>query len=604
VGAAAHAATIIVTTAADDVSPGNGSVSLREAITAVNAGNDLGDPDIAAQSPDAFGVSDTIEFGIPGEGVHIIDLGTDPSAPNIPLPLVTRPVLIDGYTQGEATMNTLPVGNNAVLLVEINGLDAGTPIGGLLEIRGGNSTVRGLVINRAQGGNSAALRLAVGGGNTVTGNFIGVDPSGLIGRENGCQGLGIDGSSNNFIGGIDPGERNVISRTGGCGGGLVIANNSSNNRVVNNYLGTNAAGTVALGSSSGIIFLDNGGSSATAGNIIGGPAAAERNVISGNSTGIFLSGPGTHDNVILGNFIGLDATGTLGLGNNTGVQFNSSTRDNMIGGIASGDGNRIAFNRATGIALGFENGAQSAGIGNAILGNSIFSNTHIGIDIAGGNEDANRVTHNDTNDVDTGSNNLQNYPLLTSAIADGATVTIDGSFNSSPQTPFRLEFFFNSTCDPSGFGEGEVYLGSVMRTTNAMGDAEVDAQFAAPPAGFIAATATDPAAGTSEFSNCIPIAGTPGPTFTPSVPTRTPTHTATQTQVSTPPPTSTGEPISCPGDCDGSGDVTVDELVIGINVALGIAEVGQCPSFDTSDDGAITVDELITGIERALNGCG
>src|SRR5262245_19622237 len=142
VGGMAHAATIVVNTAVDDVSVNNGNVSLREAITAVNAGNDLGDPDITAQSSGAFGVDDSIEFVIPGDGVHTINLCADVSAPGIPLPAVTKPVVIDGYTQGNAAPNTLAVGNNAVLLIEINGLDAGTPTRGLLDIRAGNSVIR------------------------------------------------------------------------------------------------------------------------------------------------------------------------------------------------------------------------------------------------------------------------------------------------------------------------------------------------------------------------------------------------------------------------------------------------------------------------------
>src|SRR5262245_49805852 len=123
-GAAAHAATITVTTAVDDLSPSNGTVSLREAITAINAGNDLGDSDIAVQNPGTFGVNDTIQFSIPGAGVRTINLGTDASAPSIPLPTVTKPVVIDGYTQAGAMPNTRAVGNDAVLLIELNGSGA------------------------------------------------------------------------------------------------------------------------------------------------------------------------------------------------------------------------------------------------------------------------------------------------------------------------------------------------------------------------------------------------------------------------------------------------------------------------------------------------
>src|SRR5437762_1910065 len=89
---AAHAAVITVTTVSDDLTPNDGSVSLREAITAINAGNDLGDPDITAQNPGTFGTNDTINFNIPGAGVKTINVGTDPSASGIRLPTITKPV--------------------------------------------------------------------------------------------------------------------------------------------------------------------------------------------------------------------------------------------------------------------------------------------------------------------------------------------------------------------------------------------------------------------------------------------------------------------------------------------------------------------------------
>src|SRR3954447_22985616 len=70
-----HAATLTVTTIVDDATPNDGSVSLREAITAMNAGNDLGDPDISNQNPGSFGTNNTINFNIPGSGVKTINVG-------------------------------------------------------------------------------------------------------------------------------------------------------------------------------------------------------------------------------------------------------------------------------------------------------------------------------------------------------------------------------------------------------------------------------------------------------------------------------------------------------------------------------------------------
>src|SRR5207248_11755565 len=111
-------AVLTVTTSADDLTPNDGFVSLREAITAVNAVSSLGDPDIVAQGPGTFGTNDTINFNIPGAGAKSISVGTDASAAGIPLPAITKPVVINGYTQGVATTNTLANADNAVILIQ------------------------------------------------------------------------------------------------------------------------------------------------------------------------------------------------------------------------------------------------------------------------------------------------------------------------------------------------------------------------------------------------------------------------------------------------------------------------------------------------------
>ena len=81
--------------------------------------------------------------------------------------------------------------------------------------------------------------------------------------------------------------------------------------------------------------------------------------------------------------------------------------------------------------------------------------------------------------------------------------------------------------------------------------------------------------------------GCPGmPTFTPK-PTATPTARP-----------------SCVGDCNGDHEVTIEELIKGVNIALGALPLSDCPSFDSSGDGTVTVDELIRGVNNALNGCG
>jgi hypothetical protein len=83
-----------------------------------NAGNTLGDPDIIAQVPGVYGVNDAIHFNISGGGVHTITPGTS-------LPNITKPVVIDGYSQSGASANTLAVGDNAQLRIRLDGSTSG-----------------------------------------------------------------------------------------------------------------------------------------------------------------------------------------------------------------------------------------------------------------------------------------------------------------------------------------------------------------------------------------------------------------------------------------------------------------------------------------------
>ncbi|MDQ6625629.1 MAG: hypothetical protein M3Y69_05740, partial [Verrucomicrobiota bacterium] len=145
--AASRADTYTVTTTAD-----SGSGSFRQAILDANA----------RPGPDV------IAFNIPGSGVRSI-------VPATVLPSITDAVVIDGFTQPGASANTLAVGDNSVHLIELNGNNGGT--GAALIITAGNSTVRGLVINRftnASFNPGNAIRLQTNGGNTVVGCFLGL----------------------------------------------------------------------------------------------------------------------------------------------------------------------------------------------------------------------------------------------------------------------------------------------------------------------------------------------------------------------------------------------------------------------------------------------
>jgi hypothetical protein len=234
---------------------------------------------------------------------------------------------------------------------------------------------------------------------------------------------------------------------------------------------------------------------------IGGATPGAGNVISGNgSAGIQITG--AQETVVQGNFIGTDVTGTMDLGNDDyGVsitEFNVSINatDNTIGGTTPGASNVISNNSAGVLIL------SSSSTGNLVQGNSIFANTGLGIDL-----DPFGLTANDAGDGDTGANNLQNFPVLASAISSSGSISIAGDLNSTATTDFSLEFYASTACDASGNGEGQTFLGSTMVTTDGSGDTGFAVIFSATVAvgQFITATATDPNNNTSEFSQCMTV---------------------------------------------------------------------------------------------------
>ena len=115
---------------------------------------------------------------------------------------------------------------------------------------------------------------------------------------------------------------------------------------------------------------------------------------------------------------------------------------------------------------------------------------------------ADGVTANDPNDADTGANNFQNFPVLSSITSVGSNTTIQGNLNSTPNTTFQIDFYTSSALDPSGNGEGAQFFNTTSVTTDGNGNATINASFpVALGAGrVVTATATDPNGNTSEFS--------------------------------------------------------------------------------------------------------
>jgi titin len=293
-------------------------------------------------------------------------------------------------------------------------------------------------------------------------------------------------SGSNTIGGTAPGVANVIAANRNFGIEIL----SSNNLVQGNFIGTDASGATGLGNGLGVAMVDG-----ASGNTIGGTAPGAANVIAANrAAGIFLLGTGTSNNLVQGNFIGTNASSATGLGNGgDGAEIVLGASGNTIGGTVPGAGNVIADNQK-GVVIGLRR--ADAATGNAVLGNAIFANTLLGIDL--GNDG---VTLNDSSGH-AGPNLFQDFPVLTAAASSASGTTIAGTVQGPANSTLRVELFANAAADPSGYGQGQIFLGFVAVATDGSGNGTFS--FTTPsviaPGQVIAATATDAAGNTSEFS--------------------------------------------------------------------------------------------------------
>jgi plastocyanin len=306
----------------------SGAGSLRQAI--LNANSDGG--------------AGTIAFDIPGTGVHTI-------IPSSALPAVSDTVTINGITQP---------GYAGTPLIELDGASAGSGVDGL-DLVAGNTTVRGLIVNRFSGD---GIRISGAGGDIITGNYIGTDATGTASLDNAGSGVEVQ-TSDNTIGGTTSGAGNVIS--GNTGAGITTDSSTSGTLIQGNDIGTNAAGTAAVANGGDGIDL------ASADNTIGGSVSGAANVISGNTgNGVSLNGASATGNVVAGNLIGLNAAGTAGIPNTIGLVL-SGASSNTIGGLTTGSRNVISGNTSRGIEI------LGGASGNEVEGN------YIGVDVTGSN---------------------------------------------------------------------------------------------------------------------------------------------------------------------------------------------------------------------------
>ena len=420
---------------------------------------------------------------------------------------------------------------------------------------GGTTAGAGNLISGNGGANPA---IDARGGAIIQGNRIGTTADGTQPLANGSYGIqvGGDGTKTITIGGTTTAARNVIAAS------AVGISVDTTAQIQGNFIGTNAAGTGALPNAGSGIDL-NGGNS-----VVGGIASGAGNLISGNGdNGVRIGGYYAYqgdNNVVQGNLIGTDITGTVAIPNHSnGVEVDYSTGGHLIGGSSAGarnvisgnskngisfkssntanrdraEGNYIGVNRfgtgalpngqngvlldgsgsvVGGTAPGAENviafnggagiASTSGRIAGVILPNSIFSNTGLGIDR--GSDGVTRF-----------NSDYDEFPTLTSVVTSGSSTTISGKLRTytDGQTSVTIEFFSSSSLDPSGYGEGKTFVGQTVVTqpgyaTETSFSATITP--AVPPGHFVTAVAIGPTGtnypneiGSSEFAFSLRVAG-------------------------------------------------------------------------------------------------
>lgn len=421
-----------------------GAGSLRQAILDANASSG----------------ADTITFDI-GAATKSIALTS-------PLPAISEAVTIDATTQS---------GFAGIPIVELSGAAAGGGVDGF-DIQAASCVVRGFAINGFTGRGVVVSASSC----IIEGNHIGTNLAGTAIVANGGSGIVINSAGSTIIGGLTPASRNIISGNGSAGV-LIGGSGATANSVLGNYIGTNRAGAAGLSNSGSGVVLALGANSGT----VGGASAGAQNVISGNVGHGVLVDVNVGGFLVSGNRIGTtaDAAGSI-------PNKGDGVRVGGLNGFVLR--NRIVGNGGAGVFI------LSTASGVSTSENGISGNSGLGIDL-----DPNDVTANDPGDADTGANDLQNFPVLTGATSIGSTTTIDGTLLTEANATYRIEFFASPSCDPSGSGEGDVFLGFTEAITDGSGAATYSASFmvSVSASQSITATATDSFGNTSEFSPCL-----------------------------------------------------------------------------------------------------
>ncbi len=291
-------------------------------------------------------------------GVQISDAGTSFN-------------VVEGNFIGTNLGGTSPLANGTGVSI-INGASSNT-IGGTPNVISGNS--------------GDGVSISGSSQNVVEGNRIGTNASGSAAIGNGRYGVElVSGSSGNTIGGLGSLASNQISGNGNNG---VTIDNSSNNVVASDLIGTNAGGNYAVSNGGTGVWISGGSTNNTIGGV---DNSNTRNVISGNDQlGVVITGTGTSGNVVEGDVIGTDASGTFAIPNRiNGVDLVSGANGNTIGGPSAFARNIISGNTYNGVVLAWSGTNQNTIEGNWIglnSGGNALGNGADGVVIQGASAD-------------------------------------------------------------------------------------------------------------------------------------------------------------------------------------------------------------------------
>ena len=367
----------------------------------------LGDPGLGTSFRNTINSSnstpgtDTIRFAVSGT----ITLNTG-------LPALTDRVFIDGTSAPGYTGCGDPV-------ITINGASAGVVNGIQLLFGASGSTLSALNIRSFQ---LNGVQLIDSDANTIRGCYIGTNTAGTLAFQNGANGIQIEaGSDFNIIGGTDPCDKNVISGNFGSG---VSLNASSSNIVIGNHIGVSDLGNAAVGNRGIGVLITNGANL----NRIGGPTLQERNIISANGNGLTGNGVdinGSNNTLLQNNYIGVDVSGGVALGNaENGISINSSL-DTQVGGPGALEGNVISNHNFHAMVL---NGGSN---------NTTIQGNRVGTNAAGtaamGNDDSGVIVINSSN-VTIGGTAAGEGNLLSGSLSEygifvisSSNVTVEGN---------------------------------------------------------------------------------------------------------------------------------------------------------------------------------